>query len=117
YIQDPKGMDRGLKKNVIEAINHVNHKEFNDYGDPEILARINQYEMAFRMQIAVPDVMNIDDEPAYIHEMYGTEPGKESFANNCLLARQLVEKGVRFVQLYDWGGDSQGAGESTALDY
>lgn len=117
YIQDPKGVDRGLKKNVIDAINKVNQEEFADYGDPEILARINQYEMAYRMQIAVPDVMNIDDEPQYIHELYGTEPGKESFANNCLLARKLVEKGVRFVQLYDWGWDSHGTGESTAIDY
>lgn len=117
YIQDPNGIDRGLKGNIVEAINKVNHEEYNQYGDPEILARINQYEMAYRMQIAVPEVMNIDDEPEYIKEMYGVEPGKESFANNCLLARKLVEKGVRFVQLYDWGWDSHGTGESTAIDY
>src|SRR5690606_17521768 len=117
YIQDPNGIDRGLKGNIVEAINKVNQEEYNQYGDPEILARINQYEMAYRMQIAVPEVMNIDDEPEYIKEMYGVEPGKESFANNCLLARKLVEKGVRFVQLYDWGWDSHGTGESTAIDY
>lgn len=117
YIQDPEGMNRSLKKNVINAINEVNHQEFNEFGDPEILARINQYEMAYRMQIAVPDVMNIDDEPDYIQELYGTQPGKESFSNNCLLARKLVEKGVRFVQLYDWGWDSHGTGASTAIDY
>lgn len=117
YIQDPRGTDRGLKGKVVEAINKVNQEEYAKFGDPEILARINQYEMAYRMQIAVPDVMNIDDEPEYIQEMYGTEPGKESFANNCLLARKLVEKGVRFVQLYDWGWDSHGTGESTAIDY
>mgnify|MGYP001945824070 FL=1 len=117
YIQDPHGTDRGLKGKVVEAINKVNQEEYSKFGDPEILARINQYEMAYRMQIAVPDVMNIDDEPEYIQEMYGTEPGKASFANNCLLARKLVEKGVRFVQLYDWGWDSHGTGESTAIDY
>jgi len=72
--------------------------------------------MAYRMQIAVPEVMNINDEPKYIHEMYGTHPGKESFANNVLLARKLVEKGVRFVQLFDWGWDSHGTDASLAID-
>ena len=62
--------------------------------------------MAYRMQVSVPEVMNINDEPEYIKEMYGVKPGKESLANNCLLARKMVEKGVRFVQLYDWGWDS-----------
>jgi len=68
------------------------------------------------MQVAVPEVMNINNEPEYIHELYGTQPGKESFANNCLLARKLVEQGVRFVQLFDWGWDSHGTGADTALD-
>lgn len=116
YLEDPSGIPRDLKKSVITSINQINSEEFDHYGDPEILARINQYEMAFRMQIEVPEVMNINDEPEYIHNLYGTEPGKESFANNCLLARKLVEKGVRFVQLYDWGWDSHGSDKSTALD-
>ena len=68
------------------------------------------------MQISVPETMNINDEPAYIHEMYGTQPGKPSFANNVLLARKLVEKGVRFVQLFDWGWDTHGTGADTAVD-
>jgi uncharacterized protein (DUF1501 family) len=72
--------------------------------------------MAFKMQVSVPEVMDITQEPAYIHEMYGTEPGKSSFANNCLLARRLVENGVRFVQLFDWGWDSHGTNSSTALN-
>src|SRR3546814_9623209 len=72
--------------------------------------------MAYKMQVTVPDVMSINDEPQYIHELYGTEPGQESFANNCLLARKLVEKGVRFVQLFDWGCDSHGTNKSTALN-
>ncbi|WP_236979732.1 DUF1501 domain-containing protein [Membranihabitans maritimus] len=117
YINDPKGVNRPLKKKAIDAINAINREEFEEYQDPEILTRINQYEMAYRMQIAVPEVMNINDEPEYIHELYGTEPGKESFANNCLLARKLVEKGVRFVQLFDWGWDSHGTGESGSLNY
>ena len=72
--------------------------------------------MAYRMQIAVPEVMNINDEPESIKEMYGVTPGEESFANNCLLARKMVSKGVRFVQLYDWGWDSHGDLEETALN-
>ncbi|NLR59066.1 DUF1501 domain-containing protein [Chitinophaga polysaccharea] len=117
YLTDPDGMSRDLRKESIEAINEINKQEYTAYGDPETLARISQYELAYKMQISVPDVMNINNEPAYIHEMYGTQPGKESFANNCLLARKLVEKGVRFVQLYDWGWDTHGTDEGGSIDY
>jgi hypothetical protein len=86
-------------------------------GDPETLTRIAQYEMAFRMQLSVPEVMDIADEPEWVHAMYGSRPGASSFANNCLLARRLVEKGVRFVQLFDWGWDSHGTDEATALNF
>ncbi|MFD2201546.1 DUF1501 domain-containing protein [Shivajiella indica] len=116
YLKDPEGVSRDLKRKIISTINTINEEEFGRFGDPEILARINQYEMAYRMQIEVPEVMNINDEPDYIHELYGTKPGQEAFSNNCLLARKLVEKGVRFVQLYDWGWDSHGTDHSTALD-
>jgi hypothetical protein len=116
YLQDPDGMTRDLKKSVIQAINSSNEESFKDFGDPETLARINQYEMAYRMQIEVPEVMNINDEPADIQELYGTKPGEESFANNCLLARKLVEKGVRFVQLYDWGWDTHGTSKEGSID-
>lgn len=116
YLEDPSGMSRDLKKNVISAINQVNQEDFETFGDPEILARINQYEMAYRMQIEVPEVMNINDEPEHIHELYGTKPGEESFANNCLLARKLVEKGVRVVQLYDWGWDTHGTDHDGSID-
>jgi len=116
YIDDPEGISRNLKKSTIEAINKINKEEYLKYADPEILARINQYEMAYRMQIAVPEVMNINNEPEHIRQMYGVEPGKESFANNCLLARKLVEEGVRFVQLFDWGWDSHGTDHTTAVD-
>src|SRR5204862_1423402 len=78
-----------------------NRVQLADVGDPEIATRIAQYEMAFRMQTSVPELMDVTDEPKHIHELYGTTPGKASFANNCLLARRLVERGVRFVQLYD----------------
>src|ERR1700744_2412604 len=93
FIKDPGGMDRDLRKASIDAINEVNRQEYQEYNDPEILSRISQYELAYRMQIAVPEVMNINDEPAYIHEMYGTQPGKACLANNVLLARKLGEKG------------------------
>ncbi|HEY9561217.1 MAG TPA: DUF1501 domain-containing protein [Anseongella sp.] len=116
YISDPEGIDRDLKKQTISAINEINRQEYEAFHDPEIITRISQYEMAYKMQVTVPDVMSINDEPQYIHELYGTEPGQESFANNCLLARKLVEKGVRFVQLFDWGWDSHGTNKSTALN-
>lgn len=116
YIEDPEGVSRNLKKSTIDAINKINKEEYSRYADPEILARINQYEMAYRMQIAVPEVMNIATESEKTKQMYGVEPGKESFANNCLLARKLVEDGVRFVQLFDWGWDSHGTEHSTAID-
>src|SRR3954466_14788013 len=116
FIKDPQGMDRDLRKASIEAINKVNKEEYNEYNDPEILSRISQYEMAYKMQISVPEVMNINDEPQYIHDMYGTKPGQASLANNILLARKLVEKGVRFVQLFDWGWDSHGTDANLAID-
>ena len=116
FIKDPSGMDRDLRKASIDAINEVNQQEYKEFKDQEILSRIAQYEMAYKMQISVPEVMNINNEPDYIHEMYGTQPNKACFANNVLLARKLVEKGVRFVQLFDWGWDSHGTDASLAID-
>lgn len=116
FLSDPDGIDRALKRKTIDAINDVNRKHYQDFHDPETLTRIAQYEMAFRMQVSVPEVMNINNEPEYIHQLYGTTPGKASFANNCLLARKLVEQGVRFVQLFDWGWDSHGTDENLAID-
>jgi len=116
FIKDPEGMDRDLRKASIEAINQVNEEAYKEFRDPEILSRISQYEMAYKMQVSVPDVMNINDEPQYMHDMYGTQPNKACFANNILLARKLVEKGVRFVQLFDWGWDSHGTDASTSID-
>jgi hypothetical protein len=116
FIKDPKGIDRNIRRASIDAINTINQQQFKETQDPEILSRMAQYEMAFKMQISVPEVMNIENEPEYIHEMYGTKPGKACFANNALLARKLVEKGVRFVQLFDWGWDTHGDGAGTAVD-
>jgi uncharacterized protein (DUF1501 family) len=87
----------------------LNQARLADVGDPEIATRIGQYEMAYRMQTSVPELMDIASEPAHIHKMYGTQPGETSFANNCLLARRLVERGVRFVQLFDQGWDTHGS--------
>ena len=116
FIKDPEGMDRDLKKASIDAINKINKSSYDEFGDPETLSRISQYEMAFKMQLTVPEVMDIKDEPKYIHDMYGTKPGETAFANNALLARKLVEKGVRFVQLFDWGWDTHGTGPDGALN-
>ena len=116
FIKDPEGIDRNIRRASIDAINEINQQQYNETLDPEVLFRMAQYEMAFKMQISVPEVMNINDEPDYIHQMYGTKPGKACFANNALLARKLVEKGVRFIQLFDWGWDTHGDGAGTAVD-
>ncbi len=110
YVSDPKGMDRAARRRSLDALRRLNEFELKTFGDPETLARIAQYELAYRMQIAVPDVMDIAREPARVLEAYGAQPGKGLFANNCLLARRLVERGVRFVQLFDWGWDMHGTG-------
>jgi hypothetical protein len=110
YVSDPKGMDRTDRRHTLDALKQLNEYELAEFGDPETLTRISQYELAFRMQMSVPDVMDIRQEPEQILAEYGARPGASSFANNCLLARRLVERGVRFVQLFDWGWDCHGTG-------
>jgi hypothetical protein len=110
YASDPKGMDRGVRRRSLDALKQLNELELKQFGDPETLTRIEQYELAFRMQMAVPEAMDIGKEPEYLRTLYGAQPGAASFANNCLLARRLVERGVRYVQLYDWGWDTHGTG-------
>ncbi len=110
YVSDPKGMDRGDRRRTLDALRKLNEYELAEFGDPETLTRISQYELAFRMQMAVPDAMDIRQEPARILEEYGASAGSSSFANNCLLARRLLERGVRYVQLFDWGWDCHGTG-------
>ena len=109
YLSNPKGVSSKERKLVVDTVNDLNQAALDDVGDPEIATRISQYEMAYRMQTSVPELMDIASEPQRIHEMYGTQPGKTSFANNCLLARRLVERGTRFVQLFDQGWDHHGA--------
>ncbi len=116
YVDNPAGMPADIRKASIEAINNINQQQHELVNDPEIITRIAQYEMAFKMQTAVPEVMNIEHEPEYIHQMYGTTPGQTSFANNCLLARRLAEKGVRFIQLFHQDWDSHGSNQFEALN-
>ncbi|MBJ6367419.1 DUF1501 domain-containing protein [Snuella sedimenti] len=106
YLKDPEGMSRSERRKMLDHINELNQKQEAEFGDPEINSRIAQYEMAYRMQTSVPDTMNIDDEPEHIIQMYGMDaltPG--TYAANCLLARRMVERDVRFVQLYHMGWD------------
>lgn len=115
YVSDPPGMSRDLRRRGLDALREMNELEHIRSGDPETLTRIEQYELAFRMQMAVPEVMNIADEPKHVLDAYGAQLGASggaSFANNCLLARRLIEQGVRFVQLFDWGWDTHGTGRS-----
>jgi hypothetical protein len=116
FLSNPPGIDRRLRGRIVDAIADVDRQSYAEAGDPETLTRIAQYELAYRMQMSATDAMNLADEPSYIHAMYATQPGQESFANNCLLARRLVERGVRFVQLFDWGWDSHGAAEAESLN-
>ena len=117
FLSDPKGMDRQGRRRSLDALKALNELQLQTVGDPEILTRINQFEMAYRMQTSVPAIMDISKEPAHVHKMYGTRPGQKAFSNNCLLARRLVESGVRFVQLYHWGWDSHGDSKGNDLRY
>jgi Protein of unknown function (DUF1501) len=126
FLSNPPGMDRAGRRETLDALGQLNRWQAESIGDPETVTRIAQYELAFRMQLSAPEVMDISREPRHILELYGAQPGfipesdtaadprvaykgtDASFANNCLLARRLVESGVRFVQLYDWGWDHHG---------
>ena len=115
YVSDPKGMSRDLRRAGLDALNDLNRIQSAELGSPETITRMAQYEMAFRMQTSVPEVMDIGKEPKHILESYGAQPGATSLANNCLLARRLVEQGVRFVHLFDWGWDFHGTNPGEAL--
>ena len=109
FLSNPDGVTPETRRRSLDALRFLNSAHQADVGDPEIASRIGAYEMSFRMQTSVPELADISKEPASIHEMYGTTPGEASFANNCLLARRLVERGVRFVQLFHRGWDTHGA--------
>ena len=109
YLSDPKGVNRDVRRTMLDGLNQLNEKHYDAVGDPETHARIAQYEMAFRMQSSVPDLTDLSDEPQHILDMYGpdvTRPG--TFAYNCLLARRMAERGVRFSQIFHRGWDQHG---------
>jgi hypothetical protein len=106
FLSDPAGVDRSSRRRMLDSVGKLNHMRADVYGDPEIETRIAQYEMAYRMQTSVPELMDLSKEPESIFEMYGPEAKKPgSYAANCLLARRLAERGVRFIQLYKRGWD------------
>jgi Protein of unknown function (DUF1501) len=104
YIDNPAGVDRATQHDSIDAITALNQARYQAVRDPEILTRVSQYEMAFKMQTSVPDLVDMSQEPQRVLDAYGAKPGDGSYASNCLLARRLAERGVRFIQLYhrDW---------------
>ncbi|MFN9986067.1 MAG: DUF1501 domain-containing protein, partial [Pirellula sp.] len=108
YVSDPPGMDRKMRRRSLDALKELNELQARELGNAETLTRIAQYELAYRMQSSVPEVMDISREPKHVLEAYGAQPGQASLANTCLLARRLVEQGVRFVHLFDWGWDFHG---------
>lgn len=115
FASNPPGMDRSLRRKTLDAINTLNEAQAQQMGNPETQTRMSQYELAFRMQMSVPEVMDITKESQQTLDDYGAKPGESSLANNCLLARRLVESGVRFVQLFDWGWDYHGTREDTGI--
>ena len=108
YASDPPGIDRDVRRMSLDTLRELNEMQARELGHPETQTRIAQYELAYRMQMSVPEVMDISKESAATIAAYGAKPGDSSFANNCLLARRLVEQGVRYVQLFDWGWDFHG---------
>ena len=110
YLSDPEGIDRDLRRDSLDAMRDLNEMQAKEFGHPETLTRIAQYELAYRMQVSTPEVMDISKESKETLEAYGAQPGGSSLANNVLLARRLAEKGVRYVQLFDWGWDFHGTG-------
>ena len=105
FLSNPKGMSDLNRKKTIDRINALNQLKYAQSGDPEIEARMDAFQLAYRMQSSVPGLMDLSQEPKDVLESYGAQPGKASFASNCLLARRLAEAGVRFIQLYDRGWD------------
>jgi hypothetical protein len=109
YLSDPQGIDRTDRRRILDAVSKLNQMRLEAFGDPEIETRIAQYEMAYRMQSSVPELMDLSKEPEKTFEMYGPDSRKPgTYAANCLLARRLVERGVRFVQIYKRGWDQHG---------
>lgn len=115
FASNPPGMDKKLRRATLDALGELNELQAQAMGHPETQTRISQFELAYRMQTSVPQVMDISSEPPSVLDAYGAKPGESSLANNCLLARRLVESGVRFVQLFDWGWDFHGTGAGEGI--
>jgi len=124
YLPNPPGLDRTGRRETLDALRTLNQMQAQSVNDPETVTRIAQYELAFRMQMSVPEATDLSKEPQHVLDLYGAQPGKSgpgkdatdpAFANNCLLARRLVERGVRFVQLYDWGWDHHGFNDENQI--
>ena len=105
FVANPPGVDRRIQRDTLDVLAHLNRRRLGIVGDPEIATRIESYEMAYRLQTSAPELMSLEGESAETLALYGAEPGKRSFANLCLLARRLVERGVRFVQCFHKGWD------------
>jgi len=116
YLKNPQGVSRSLRRSELDTIDEINQQTYATFGNPETITRISQYEMAFRMQMEATDAMDIHKESAATLASYTSKPGESSFANNCLVARRLAERGVRFIQLYHWGWDSHGSSAKEALN-
>lgn len=116
YLDSPPGVSVTERRNVLDAIDKLNQQNHSVFGNPETVTRIAQYEMSFRMQMDATDAMDIHKEPESVRTKYGSKIGESSFANNCLVARRLAERGVRFIQLYHWGWDSHGSSAADALN-
>ncbi len=117
YLSNPENVPRSLRRRVLDAISNINQQTYDTFGDPETLTRISQYEMAYRMQIEATDAFDIQKESKATLENYGCILGQASFANNCLVARRLAERGVRYIQLFDYGWDSHGSGKNGSLHH
>jgi len=108
YLSNPKGVDDTIQRDTLDSVRALNEQHLDVVGDPEISTRISSYEMAYRMQTSGPELMDLSNEPKHVLDMYGVEPGKPSFAMNCLLARRLIERGTRFVELFHEAWDQHG---------
>ena len=108
YLSNPKGMDDEVQRDSLATIKKLNQKKLDSVGDPEIATRINSFEMAYKMQSSAPDLMDLSKEPKHILDLYGVEPGKVNYASACLLARRMIERGVRFVQIFHESWDQHG---------
>ncbi|HTZ60749.1 MAG TPA: DUF1501 domain-containing protein [Acidobacteriaceae bacterium] len=116
YLENPPDVSRPLRRRMLDAVDEIDRQTYAEFGNPETITRIAQYEMAFRMQMDATDAMDIQKESAAVLAAYGAKPGEASFANNCVVARRLAERGVRFIQLYHWGWDDHGTSATDSLN-